>query len=90
MIQILSFFKEDYGLSHKNNEGTKSVSQAAKLAVIAGAITTLGDALATIAAGLALEDELKDNDRSTDDIDKLQKQIDELHNEMKQLKRMLR
>jgi len=75
---------------NRNSEGLESVSQAAKLAVIAGAITTLGDALATIAAGLALEDELKENESNSNDIDKLQKQIDELNYEMKQLKRMLR
>ncbi|MEA0552901.1 hypothetical protein U1P98_04150 [Lysinibacillus irui] len=75
---------------YRNSEASDSVSQAAKLAVIAGAITTLGDALATIAAGLALEDELKENESNRDDIDKLQKQIDELNYEMKQLKRMLR
>lgn len=75
---------------NRNSDGLQSVSQAAKLAVIAGAITTLGDALATIAAGLALEDELKENESNSNDIDKLQKQIDELNYEMKQLKRMLR
>lgn len=74
---------------YRNSEGNESVSQAAKLGVIAGAITTLADALATIAAGLALEDELKENESNRDDIDKLQKQIDELNYEMKQLKRML-
>lgn len=75
---------------YRSSEANDSGSQAAKLAVIAGAITTLGDALATIAAGLALEDELKENESNRDDIDKLQKQIDELNYEMKQLKRMLR
>ncbi|MGY4796071.1 hypothetical protein ACVNNN_13800 [Lysinibacillus fusiformis] len=75
---------------NRNSDGIESVSQAAKLAVIAGAITTLGDALATIAAGLALEDELKENESNSNDINKLQKQIDELNYEMKQLKRMLR
>lgn len=73
---------------NRNSEGLESVSHAARLAVIAGAITTLGDALSTIAAGLALEDELKEN--NSNEIDKLQKQIDELNYEMKQLKRMLR
>ncbi|KUF35847.1 MULTISPECIES: hypothetical protein [Lysinibacillus] len=75
---------------YRNSEGIESVSQAAKLAVIAGAITTLGDAIATIAAGLALEDELKENESNSNDIDKLQKQIDELNYELKQLKKMLR
>ena len=75
--------------SYRNSEGNEFGSQAAKLAVIAGAITTPGDALATIAADLAVEDELKENE-SNRDIDKLQKQIDELNYEMKQLKRMLR
>lgn len=72
---------------NRNSEGLESVSPAAKLAV---AITTRGDALATIAAGLALENELKENESNSNDIDELQKQIDELNYEMKQLKRMLR
>lgn len=75
---------------NRNSEGLESVSHAARLAVIAGAITTLGDALSTIAAGLALEDELKENENNSNEIDKLQKQIDELNYEMKQLRRMLR
>ncbi|KPN96268.1 hypothetical protein [Lysinibacillus sp. ZYM-1] len=75
---------------YRNSEGTETVGQAAKLAVIAGAISTLGDALATIAAGLALEDELRENESKNNDIDKLQKQIDDLNYEMKQLKKMFR
>ncbi|WP_369436078.1 hypothetical protein [Lysinibacillus fusiformis] len=43
---------------HHHKQNPKKDNPAAKLAVIAGAITTLGDALATIAVGMALEKEL--------------------------------
>jgi len=90
-MQLIPFFcRADYikqNKGNRNSEGLVSVSLAAKLAV---AITTRGDALATIAAGLALENELKENESNSNDIDKLQKQIDELNYEIKQLKRMLR
>ena len=48
-------------ISDQQNE-----SQAAKLAVIAAAITTFGDALATVAAVLALEESRQDNSDSAD------------------------
>jgi len=37
-----------------------------------------------------LEDELKENETKNNDMDKLQKQIDDLNYEMKQLKKMFR
>ncbi|MEK3886864.1 hypothetical protein [Bacillus sp. FSL K6-3431] len=40
----------------QNGQNLQPEGQAAKLAVIAGTITTLGDALATIAAILAIEE----------------------------------
>ena len=74
---------------NRNSEGLESVSHAARLAVIGGDYNTRRT-LSTIAAGLALEDELKENENNSNEIDKLQKQIDELNYEMKQLKRMSR
>ncbi|MGE6514081.1 hypothetical protein [Lysinibacillus sphaericus] len=74
-----------------NKQNPKKENQAAKLAVIAGAITTLGDALATIAAGMALEDELNENNQNNQDsLDNLQQQIDYLKYEMSQMKRLMR
>lgn len=58
--------------------------------MIGSAITTLGDAIATIAAGLALDEELNDSNNMNNDIERLQKQIDELNNEIKQIKKMMR
>ena len=78
------------------NDGTikkqhpKSENQATKLDLIGSVITTLGDAITTIAAGLALDEELNENNNSNNDIERLQKQIDELNNEIKQIKKMMR
>lgn len=58
--------------------------------MIGSVITTLGDAIATIAAGLALDEELNDSNNMNNDIERLQKQIDELNNEIKQIKKMMR
>lgn len=63
-------------------------SQAAKLAVVAAAITTFGDALATVAAVLALEESRQDNSDSADNKN-LQKQIDHLNEEMRKLKKQI-
>lgn len=54
---------------HHHKQNPKKENQAAKLAVIAGAITTLGDALATIAAGMALEEELYKGESEQNDQD---------------------
>lgn len=64
-------------------------SQSAKLAVIAGAITTLGDGLATVAALLAIE-EARQEQSDTRDSKNMQKQIDDLSSEMEDLKRQIR
>lgn len=64
-------------------------SQSAKLAVIAGAITTLGDGLATVAALLAIE-EARQEQSDAGDSKNMQKQIDELSSEMEDLKRQMR
>ena len=64
-------------------------SQAAKLAVIAGAITTLGDGLATVAALLAIE-EARQEESDTGNNKNMQKQIDYLSSEMEELKKQIK
>ncbi|MFJ5766501.1 hypothetical protein ACIP9C_14200 [Lysinibacillus sp. NPDC093210] len=64
-------------------------NDAAKLAVIAGIITTLGDGLATIAAIMALEEAQESNncnDSNSNKIDKLEKQVQYLTKELNKLK----
>ena len=86
-----------------NNNGNKSNQpsdsadiQIARLAFIAATITTLGDGLAALAAGLALQELEKSNNQSTQpqydqskQMDSTQKQIDYLIKELKQIKKML-
>ncbi|QGG53934.1 translation initiation factor 2 [Lysinibacillus pakistanensis] len=57
------------------NQLPKSENQATKLDLIGSVITTLGDAITTIAAGLALDEELID---SNNNIERLQKQIKQI------------
>lgn len=59
------------------NQLPKSENQATKLDLI-GSVITLGDAITTIAAGLALDEELNDSNNTNNNIERLQKQIDEL------------
>ena len=69
-------------------------NNAAKLAVVAGIITTLGDALATMVAVLALEEAAQaqngngngGNGVSMDQFKKLEKQVRYLTKEMNKLK----
>ena len=70
---------------------------AAKLALIATAVTTLGDGIATIAAGLVLESTLRnktapDNQSDTNDktLKEMQQDIDYLKREIQLLKSRLR
>ena len=64
-------------------------NDAAKLAVIAGLITTLGDGLATIAAIMALEESQQsnnNNDNNSIKIAELEKQVQYLTKELNRLK----
>jgi len=70
----------------------KPENYAAKLAIIAGAITTFGDALATVAAALALEETVasdnKDQQSQNNQEEKMlsmQKQIDSLTLQLKKI-----
>ena len=73
----------------QDNSDLQTESQAAKLAVIAGAITTFGDALATMAAVLAIEEARQEKNDSVDN-NSVQKQIDYLSLEMERLKRQMK
>lgn len=64
-------------------------SQAAKLAVIAGVITTLGDGLATVAALLAIEEAQQEQTNSGENKN-MQKQLDYLSSEMEELKKQIK
>lgn len=66
-----------------------------KLAVIGGVITTLGDAIATVAAMAALQDAQNSQNQSNNDIqleyskrlDSMQRQIDYLHKKIDKMDR---
>jgi len=70
---------------NQNSQNHQTDSQSAKLAVIAGAITTLGDVLATMASVLAIEETRQEQDDSNN----IQKQIDYLTFEMEKIKKHL-
>jgi hypothetical protein len=65
-------------------------NQSAKLAVIGGVISTLGVAISTLAAVLALEEasqrENDNNDNDDNDMKDMKKQINYLTNELNKLK----
>lgn len=75
-------FRSDQGI-------LQTESQSAKLAVITGAITTLGDGLATVAALLAIE-ESRQEQSDTKESKNMQKQIDDLSSDMEELKRQIK
>lgn len=71
--------------------------QIARLAFIGSTITTLGDGITAIAAGLALEALENSSNQNSQNIDKqskqsdtMQKQIDYIINELEQTKRMMK
>ncbi|WP_342534673.1 translation initiation factor 2 [Lysinibacillus sp. FSL K6-0057] len=87
------------GRNNKQSQNNDSMDiYIAKLAYIGTAISTLGDGIQTIAAGLALESlQNAKNDSSptnngdqTAKVDHMQMQIDYLIAELKQIKKMLK
>jgi hypothetical protein len=94
---VNSLNKNNLFLFHENQNGQnlqtdsqnlQTDSQSAKLAVIAGAITTFGDALSTMAAVLAIE-EARQEQGDTGDNKNMQKQIDYLTSEIEKIKRQM-
>lgn len=76
--------------THRNtNDSSNSETTAAKLAVLGGLLSTLGDALSTMAATLALEElqQTQNNGNANNDrISELEKQIKFLTHEINQQK----
>ena len=83
-------------MSSKDKNGPSLELIAARLAYVAAAIVTLGDFIATIAAGIALKlvEQSESEDSSTidamdEDIRQMNKQMDYLIRELRQLKKMM-
>ena len=68
----------------QNNQDSNPI-RAAELAVVGEIISTIGEVISTIAAVLALEEELQEES----DNKNMQKQIDNLTNEMKKIKQQI-
>ncbi|MDN4495360.1 hypothetical protein [Ureibacillus aquaedulcis] len=71
-----------------------NIDQAGALAVIAGLFSTLGEGFATLSAALALQEEQKKNqardaNSAKIDLQNIERKIDSLENEIRQMKKML-
>lgn len=81
---------------NNSNQGQTTLSQADKLAIISGLISTFGGGLGTIATLLALQEEQLEikqdrdnNDYIINELHSLKKQVNTLQKELKQIKKML-
>lgn len=80
-----------------NDKNTPSLELiAARIAYVGGAITTLGDFLTAIAAGIALKlveqsesDSQATIDATEEDLRQMNKQMDSLIRELRQIKKMM-
>lgn len=70
---------------NQDSQNPQIDSESAKLAVIAGVISTFGEALSTLSAVLAIEEERQEQGNTGN----LQKQIDYLTSEMEKIKRQM-
>jgi predicted transposase YdaD len=89
-LEVNSLKKNNLFHNHGNqdNQNLQTDSQSAQLAVIAGVITTFGDALATLSAVLAIE-EAREEQIGNGDNKNMQKQIDYLTTEFEKLKKQV-
>ena len=69
----------------QNNQDSNTAIRAAELAFIGELVSTIGDIISTVAAVLALEEERQEES----DNKNMQKQIDNLTNELKKLKQQI-
>lgn len=83
--------------SNNNNNNQKRAISSGKLEVLASAILTIGEALGTIAAGMALEEEERAKAQAQfqtaydkDEMRELRKQIDYLIHEINQINKKLK
>ena len=77
-----------YSNKNQDSQNSQTDSESAKLAVIAGIISTFGDALSTLSAVLAIE-EARQEQNNTGDSKNMQKQIDYLTSELEKIKRQM-
>ena len=89
-MEVNSLHKDNLFSFNDNpdSQNLQTDSESAKLAVIAGVITTFGDALATLAAVLAIE-EARQEQGDTGANKNMQKQIDYLTSEIEKIKRQM-
>ena len=104
MMYITPFILKPKGgknISNNKNKSTPSSDSleiyAARLSFIGASISTLGDGLSAVAAGLtlqALEKSTKQNSQSQytqpENLESIQKQIDYLINELKHIKKIIK
>lgn len=69
----------------QNNQGSNEIIRASELALIGELVTTLGYIISTTASVLALEEERQGNG----DNKNMQKQIDDLTNEVRKIKKQI-
>lgn len=98
-LRPFTFGKEGIQMSENTKNSNQSASQQdiqiAKLAFIGTSISTLGDGIQMVAAGLALEALEKSSNQGAQNsnehskqTENMEKQIDYLINELKQIKRI--
>ncbi len=87
----MAHFKS-YG-GEKLNQNNFEENAAAKLAILGAVIATIGDGISAIAAVMALEESILDDARQQQDqkeldqkFQKMQKQIDDLTNQLSKMK----
>ena len=91
-MEVKSLHKNNSYNENPDNQTDYTVSESAKLAVVSGLLVTFGDALATLAAVLAIEEareEARQVQSNNGDNKNMQKQIDHLTSEIEKIKRQM-
>ena len=87
ILEVNSLKKNNlfHNSGNQDKQNLQTDSQSAQLAVIAGVITTFGDAIATLAAVLAIEEAREEQNGNGN----MQQQIDYLTSEFEKLKKQV-
>lgn len=90
ILEVNSLKKNNlfHNSGNQDKQNLQTDSQSAQLAVIAGVITTFGDAIATLAAVLAIE-EAREEQNGNGNNKNMQQQIDYLTSEFEKLKKQV-
>lgn len=90
ILEVNSLKKNNlfHNSGNQDKQNLQTDSQSAQLAVIAGVITTFGDAIATLAAVLAIE-EAREEQNGNGNNENMQQQIDYLTSEFEKLKKQV-